>query len=221
MLKYKFSFLFVLILFLCGYSFVSADNTDFTLLGKVIYIDPGHGGVDPGAVYKDIYESNINLEISNVLANTLEKYGAIVYLTRYGDYDLSVNNSVNRKRSDLSRRANIINNSLCDMYISIHLNAETSSTWYGAQIFYDDINPNNEKIAKIMQEVLKKDLNSKRNYKEITDKYMHKRINRPGILAEVGFISNDNERYLLRQKAYQQKLANAITKGIITYFNSY
>ena len=70
-----------------------------------------------------------------------------------------------------------------------------------------------------MQDIFKKDLKSKREYKEITDKYMHKRIERPGILAEVGFISNENERYLLRQKTYQQKLANAITKGVIKYFN--
>ena len=220
MLKYKFSFLFVFILLLCGFSFVSADNYNLDLLGKVIYIDPGHGGVDPGAVYKDIYEADINLEICNTLASTLEKYGAIVYLTRYDNYDLSVTNSINRKRSDLSRRANIINKSLCDIYISIHLNAETSSTWFGAQVFYDDINPKNEQIAKIMQNIFKKDLKSKREYKEITDKYMHKRIERPGILAEVGFISNENERYLLRQKTYQQKLANAITKGVIEYFNS-
>ena len=86
MLKYKFSFLFVFILLLCGFSFVSADNYNLDLLGKVIYIDPGHGGVDPGAVYKDIYEADINLEISNTLASTLEKDGAIVYLTRYDNY---------------------------------------------------------------------------------------------------------------------------------------
>lgn len=220
MLKYKFYFLFVFVLFLCGYSFVQADTSDLELLGKVIYIDPGHGGVDPGAVYKDIYESDINLEISLNLAETLEKYGAIVYLTRYGDYDLSVTNSINRKRSDLSRRANVINKSLCDMYISIHLNAESSSTWRGAQVFYDDINPKNEKIATIMQNVLKKDLKTKREYKKFSDKYLHKRVERPGILVEVGFLSNENERYLLRQKTYHQKVSNAITRGVIEYFSA-
>ena len=45
MIKYKFSFLFVFILLLCGFSFVSADNYNLDLLGKVIYIDPGHGGL--------------------------------------------------------------------------------------------------------------------------------------------------------------------------------
>ena len=78
------------------------------------------------------------------LEDKLTKLGAIVYLTRYGDYDLAVTNTINRKRSDLSRRSNIINKSNCDLYLSIHLNAETSSTWRGGQIFYDDINSENK-----------------------------------------------------------------------------
>ena len=53
--KYKLSMLFVLILFLCTFSFTFAKGNDLELLGKVIYLDPGHGGVDPGALYKDIY----------------------------------------------------------------------------------------------------------------------------------------------------------------------
>jgi len=150
--------------------------------------------------------------------NVLEQQGAIVYLTRNGDYDLAVNNAVNRKRSDLSRRGNIINRSMCDLYLSIHLNADTSNTWKGAQVFYDDINPNNEKIAKIMQQVLKEDLKTTRKYKETSDMYLHKRVTRPGVLIEVGFITNPNERYLLTTDSYQQKVANTITRGVIKYF---
>lgn len=220
MLKYKFSIFFTFLLLLGGVSFVQADTQDLELLGKVIYIDPGHGGLDPGAIYKDIYESDLNLEISQKLVETLEAKGAIVYMTRYGDYDLAVTNAVNRKRSDLSRRANIINRSLCDLYISIHLNADTSTTWRGAQVFYDDINEKNVIIAEIMQTVLKEDLKTSREFKEITNEYLHKRIQRPGVLIEVGFITNANERYLLRQATYQQKVANSITRGVIKYFNS-
>jgi len=124
MFKYKIFMLFILIISLCTFSFVSANEKDFSLLGKVIYIDPGHGGLDPGAIYKDIEEATINLQISKNLVTMLEAEGAIVYLTRNDDYDLSVNNAVSRKRSDLSRRANIINRSMCDLYLSIHLNAE-------------------------------------------------------------------------------------------------
>ena len=107
-----------------------------------------------------------------------------------------------------------------DLYISIHLNSIASSTWRGAQVFYDDINPKNEKLAKLLQNTLKKDLKSSREYKEMTDMYMYKRIKIPGVLVEVGFLSNDNERYLLLQKTYQDKVAKSLCGGIIEYFHS-
>ena len=192
--------------------------TSLQLFGKVIYLDPGHGGPDPGAVWENIYESDINLQISLVIEKELEKNGAIVYLTRYGNYDLSANYAELRKRSDLSRRANIINRSGADIYLSIHLNSDVSTTWKGAQVFYNSINEKNEEIAKIMQEQLGKDLNSKREYKKLNDHYLYNRVNIPGILIEVGFISNANERYLLRQKDYQKKVAKSIKDGLISYF---
>ena len=160
----------------------------------------------------------MNLQISLKLESELEKNGAIVYLTRYGDYDLSVKNAINRKRSDLSRRANIINDSKADIYLSIHLNSDVSSTWQGAQAFYDTVNDKNEVIAKIMQEQFKIDLKTNREYKEIKGHYLYQRVKVPGILLEVGFISNPNERYLLKQDDYQKKIANSIKNGLINYF---
>lgn len=217
MLKYKIVCLSLFIFFLLVFNYVGAEEKTYPLLGKVIYVDPGHGGLDPGAVYKDIYESDINLQISEVLSNTLGEMGAIVYMTRYGDYDLGVINALNRKRSDLSRRGNIINRSNCDLYISIHLNAVSSPVWYGAQVFYDDVHEENERLAKIMQEELARYLKTKRKYKKTNDMYLHKRIQHPGILIEVGFLSNPNERYLLRQKYYQQKVSRAIASGVVKF----
>ena len=220
MLKNKIMMLLVTIVGILSINIINASNNDLPLLGKVIYIDPGHGGVDPGAIYKDIYEADINLLISKKLETILLEKGAIVYMTRDGNYDLSVPNAYARKRSDLSRRANIINDSMCDLYLSIHLNAESTGIWHGAQVFYDDINPKNKIVASIMQDVLKKDLNSKREYKEINDMYLHKRVTRPGILIEVGFLTNANDRYLLSQDTYRQKIALSISKGVEIYFNS-
>lgn len=216
-MKNKILFLFIFLFSLFTFGIVRASI--LPLFGKVIYLDPGHGGPDPGAVWGNIYESQINLEISLKLQEELEKNGAIVYLTRYGDYDLSVNNAILRKRSDLSRRANIINKSGADLYLSIHLNADISSTWQGAQVFYDKINDKNEKLAKILQEQLCKDLNTKREYKNIQGQYLYSRVNIPGVLIEVGFISNPNERYLLKQSEYQRKVSQVITKGITNYFS--
>lgn len=209
---------FLLIFLISLYAIGIVNASTLPLLGKVIYLDPGHGGPDPGAVWGNTYESDINLKISLSLQKELEKNGAIVYLTRYGDYDLSSNNAILRKRSDLSRRVNIINRSLADLYLSIHLNADVSSTWKGAQVFFDNINPKNEQLAKVLQEQLRNDLNTKRDYKNINDHYLYSRVNIPGVLIEVGFISNDNERYLLKQEDYQQKVSKVIVKGIVNYF---
>ena len=151
MLKYKICVLFLSIISIATVSFFTVSANKLPLFGKIIYLDAGHGGLDPGALYKSIKEKDINLKIVYTLKQKLEENGATVYLTRYGDYDLSVPNAMNRKRSDLSRRANMINDSMCDMYISIHLNAESSSSWSGAQVFYDDVNKENERLAKIIQ----------------------------------------------------------------------
>ena len=138
---------FLLIILLCTFNYARAENKSLPLLSKVIYLDPGHGGVDSGAYYKNYKESDLNLQITKKTMNVLKEAGALVYLTRYGDYDLSVGNAWNRKRSDLSRRANIINKSNCDLYLSIHLNADDSGTLRGAEVYYDSINPENEKIG--------------------------------------------------------------------------
>jgi len=216
-IKYKVYVFLIVILFLLGFSYVKANS--FPLLGRVIYIDPGHGGVDPGAIYKEIEEEDINLEISLKLRDLLEKNGAIVYMTRDGDYDLSITKN-RRKRSDLSNRVNMINNSNCDLYLSIHLNSESTSSWRGAQVFYDDINKNNLIFAQIMQEEFKKKLKSSRDISEVKTIYLNKNVNVPGLLLELGFISNPNERYLLRQNNYQDKINDAILNGIIKFLNN-
>lgn len=216
----KIYFLFLLIIFMCSFSFVKAgtEKHDLKLIGKVIYLDAGHGGPDPGTIYKDIYEKHINLEICEKLQEILEKEGAIVYQTRYGDYDLSKNYTGSRKKSDLNNRAKIINASGADLYISIHLNGVSSSTWSGAQVFYDDVNNKNKDLAMLMQEQLKTDLKTTREVKEISTMLMNRKITVPGLLIEAGFLSNPNDRYLLQKKDYQYKVAQSVKTGIIKYF---
>lgn len=212
--------LLLLIVFLCSVSLVKANTEkyDLELLGKVIYLDAGHGGPDPGSIYKNIYEKYINLEICEKLQELLEKEGAIVYQTRYGDYDLSKNYTGSRKKSDLNNRAKIINASGADLYISIHLNSISSSTWSGAQVFFDDVNSKNIDLAILMQEQLKNDLKTTREVKEITTMLMNRKITVPGVLIEAGFLSNPNDRYLLQKKEYQYKIAESVKKGIMKYF---
>ena len=220
MFKYKALALVFLLALLCFFNYVSAKDNNLSLLSKVIYLDAGHGGADSGAFYKNVKESDLNLKIVNKVMNLLRQDGAIVYLTRYGDYDLSVSNAWNRKRSDLSRRANIINQSNCDLYLSIHLNAEDSGTLHGAEVYYDTINPENKKIPEIFQEEFKKNQNTDRDYKENSTKYLQRRVSRPGVLLEVGFLSNASERALLKSDTYQNKIATVIRNAVNLYFSN-
>ena len=221
MFKYKFGVFLFFLLLLWVFNYVGAESKNLPLISKVIYLDIGHGGPDSGAYYKGIKESDLNLQLGRRIMKSLKKEGATVYLTRYDDYDLSVNNAYNRKRSDLSRRANIINKSGCDMFISVHLNASSDESWYGAQVYYDSINPENKKIASILQEELRRYLNTSRDYKENNTKYLQHRINRPGVLLEAGFLSNPNERYLLQRQSYQDKIAEVVRKSVIKYYKKW
>ena len=219
MFRYKICLVIFFILLVFQIHFVQAENRGLPLFGKVIYLDAGHGFRDPGALYQGVYEKDINLIITKKLEKELSRNGAIVYMTRTDDIDLSIGEYTTRKRSDLSNRVKMINESNCDLYLSIHLNAEETGIWQGIQTFYDDVNEENEKIAKFYQNKFIKKLKTTRKYKQIKDVYLNKNVTRPGILIELGFLSNGNERYLLKQNWYQDKLAKIISDTTVEYFN--
>lgn len=217
--RYKITLLIIFLIILFSVNQVNAYVNDFPLLGKTIYLDAGHGGKDPGAIYDNVYEKDINLDIVKKLQFELEKLGAVVLLTRDDDYDLASIDAKKRKQSDLSKRADLINESKCDMYISVHLNAYSSTKWSGLQIFYDDINPNNKVLAEVMNETLKSNLKNVREIKRENGYFMYHKINVPGILIESGFITNSNDRYKLKDSNYQAILARNIVSGVVNYFN--
>ena len=196
---------------------VYAQVFSYTLLGKTIYIDPGHGGKDGGTTYKNIYEKDINLIMSKKIEKYLVAKGAEVYLTRETDKDLSTT-TVGRKRSDLTNRARLINKSNANMYISIHLNYISNSKWQGLQIFYNNKNKENEIIANKLTSYLKETTSNIREPKKENIYYMYKQITVPGVLIELGFLSNPNDRYRLTREEYQDKLAESIANSIENYF---
>ena len=195
---------------------VNASNLTFPLLGKTIYLDAGHGGVDNGATVNNIHEKDLNLQIVYKLKETLTSAGATVLLTRKDDNDISNPNALYRKKSDFDNRIKLINNSNADLYISIHQNIYQNKKYSGPQVFYVK---DNQKLAEIIQNTLNKYLNTKRKVKTINNTYMYKLLKKKGILIECGFISNDNERYKLKTEEYQLKLSKIITEGIITYYS--
>ena len=144
----------ILLNLLSIFCFLKVYAKNQVLAGRVICIDAGHGGFDPGATYKDLKEADINLEYAHLLKSELEEEGATVYLTRYDDYDLSTNN-YNHKRSDILNRIKIIKDISPDIFISIHLNADSSNKWNGAQTFYNSVNENNMLLAESIQKKFK------------------------------------------------------------------
>jgi len=197
---------------------VYAISLSASLMGKIIYLDAGHGGVDSGAIYGKILEKDINLILVKKIEEELVKRGAIVYLTRDGDYDLA-DTTNGRKRSDLANRAWLINKGNCDMYISIHLNYIGNSKWQGLQIFYNNRNKLNEEMARMMTEYLKDNMSNVRDYKYANDYYMYRLISKPGVLIEMGFLSNPNDRYRLTREEYQDKLVEKVVGAINNYFD--
>lgn len=186
------------------------------LTGKTIIIDPGHGLEDPGTSYGNVYEKDINLSISLMLEKELGSMGAEVILTRDGDYDLSTPNARYRKKSDFDNRIKLINESNADLYLSIHLNYLSDSSYFGPQVFFT---MENKTLAESIQNSMNEYTKSTRGVKKIpTDTYMYNKLKVPGVLIECGFLSNHKERELLQKEEYQNELAKSIVKGVLEYF---
>lgn len=216
MKKYTNFILIIFILVIGSINFVFAKDNN--LKGKVIVLDPGHGNKDPGTVFGDIYEKEINLNIALTLKKVLEKSGAKVIMTRDGDYDLAYPGAMYRKKSDFDNRIKLINSSSADLYLSIHLNFLSDSSYYGPQVFYDK---DNVDLASLMQKYLNKETNTSRKIKKIPkETYMYDKLKVHGVLIECGFLSNRSEREKLTDSKYQKKLAQGIKKALEKYFTN-
>lgn len=218
----------VIILLIIQYQFVTTDSSsawNLPLTGKIIVIDPGHGGMDGGASSKQgLLEKDVALDISLILRDYLQEVGALVIMSREEDKDLADSTTKgvrNRKVQDLKNRVQLVNESDADLFISLHLNAIPSSRWSGAQTFYNRAIEENEKVAKFIQEEIRSNLeNTNRLAKPIGNVYLLKYAKIPGALVEVGFLSNPSEANLLNTKSYQQKVAASIYQGIMRYYTN-
>lgn len=192
---------------------------------RIIGIDPGHGGVDPGAVSKTgIKEDDINLKIALKLKRFIEQSGGIAIMTREEDKGLYTSKSKTlreMKTEDLKNRKNLIVEADSEVFISIHLNSFTKSRYYGAQTFYMKDDEISLDLANIIQEELKhvldKDNNRQPTYRD--DVYLLKEMTIPTVLVEGGFLSNPIEEKLLITEEHQEKIAWSIYVGIMKYFS--
>ncbi len=195
------------------------------ITNRIIGIDPGHGGVDSGALSKEgIEEDDINLKIALKLKRYIEQSGGIAVLTRDEDKGLYTKKSSTLKQmktEDLKNRKALIEDSACDIFLSIHLNSFTKPKYSGAQTFYSKRFPESQKLAYILQDELRDVLNKEnKRLPEINEEvYLLKEMDIPSVLIEAGFLSNDIEAKLLNTSEYQEKVAWSIYAGIIKYFS--
>ena len=213
--------IFVLLVIIVSglYFTIQKQNTVETMLpvnSKVIILDAGHGGWDPGKTgTQGDNEKNINLQIAQKLKQYLEQGGAVVYMTRNSDEALG-----EKKGEDMKERKRIANESEGDIFISIHQNAFPKGSAKGAQVFYHKQSQEGKKLAEEIQKSLKKYVDDEniREVKENTNYYILKKTELPSALVECGFLSNLEEEKKLNTEEYQQKVAWAIYVGIMNYF---
>ena len=219
--------LIIIILFLViPYSKMSKPVCYIPMINKTIGIDPGHGGVDPGAVgITGAKEDEINLKVGLKLKKLIEQSGGLVVITRSTKEGLYTDESKTlreMKTEDLKNRKEIIDKGKCDIFLTIHLNSFKQSQYYGAQTFYKKGCQNSMELANCIQDELRNilDKNNHRVPQERDDVYLLNEINKPAVLVECGFLSNPAEEKLLISDKYQEKIAWAIYMGIMKYFSS-
>lgn len=173
---------------------------------KIIVIDPGHGGNDPGAIAKDeSQEKAYTLDISFRLKALLESKGAHVLMCREGDENPS-----------LSDRTEFANQNKPDIFISVHINSFHKAHANGTETYY--FKNEDKPLALCLQKSLMKELDRKDLGIKKARLYVLRNSDIPAALVEPLFMTNPEEFLLLSNGTYRQKIANAIYEGIVDYF---
>lgn len=203
---------------------VSVSDTEREI---VILIDPGHGGIDGGAVgISGTIEKDINLRIALRLREALTAAGYTVIMTR--DTDISIHDSSassvrEKKVSDLRNRLAMTKLYPDSLLVSIHQNNIGSAGVTGAQVFYSPNNPESAVLAQSIQDEFNsglqpgKDREIKKAGKNL---YLFYNAKNTAVLAECGFLSNRTEEALLCDPEYQDKVVYTIFSGIIKYLGN-
>ena len=192
---------------------------------RAIFLDPGHGGSDSGAVANGVREKDLTLSVYNKVSSRLASLGYSVLTSRNTDKDVG-----------LVSRADQANKSNADMFLSIHFNAGGRGASYGIETYYykpeagytpaiNKENHNNperleksRKLAnKVQQNLLYKTGAYDRGVKRASFAVLRE-TSIPSILVELGFIDNQEEVSKIKTNEYQEKLADGIVDGIVEYY---
>lgn len=190
-------------------------------LDYCVVIDPGHGGIDPGSIgYKTkTKESTINLAISKLLVEKLKRIGLRVVMTRENEDGLYGLSTTNYKKRDMQKRREIIKKANPQIVVSVHMNSYIRHNLRGAQVFYDKSSENSENLALCIQDQFAEKLEKSDKGIAVGDYYMLKCTPSASVIAECGFLSNEEDEKLLLSPSYQDLIAECIFVGIVNYLN--
>lgn len=175
---------------------------------KVLLLDAGHGGKDPGTSGNGMQEKNLNLTIAQKIAQKLQGSGIKVYMTR--DSDVYPENSTRAKTA----------NDIADLMVSIHMNsgpetANGTETLYQVHANDNGARLTSKQLAEILQgKVVSATGNTNRGAKLWTDVLILNRTTVPAVIVEVVFITNTGDALKISNPAYQDQVAQAIADGI-------
>lgn len=200
---------------ICYSDQTAAVQSGQPLKGKIIAIDAGHGGSDPGAIgVTGTAEKEINLILAKKAKALLEEKGAMVIMTRTDDRTYS-----DTKKEDLDHRVSLVKKKDAELFLSIQCNAVPNSALHGAQTFYYPGSENGEILAKCIQKRFIQTLqNTDREALTLSSAYIMSKLDIPAIMVEVGFLSNVEEESLLNDDGYQERIIAAIYGGIVDYY---
>jgi N-acetylmuramoyl-L-alanine amidase CwlD len=180
---------------------------------RLIVIDPGHGGSDTGAYRGDAVEKDLALDMSKRLKSILIARGWQVIMTRETDRDVFAPND--SAHDELQARDDVANNNGARLLISIHVNSFINSGPHGATAYY--YKATDVALAQAVDRRIAAQVPVK-NIGIIKDKlYVVNHATMPATLVETAFVSNPDDRRLLMDPAWRQKMAQAIADGILDY----
>ncbi|UTE77349.1 N-acetylmuramoyl-L-alanine amidase [Rossellomorea sp. KS-H15a] len=185
------------------------------LKNRIIVVDAGHGGRDSGATNGGIYEKSIVMDVTNLLVKKLEAAGAKVLKTRENDGEYPT----------LEERVEFAEDHYAELFLSIHVNASYSPAAKGTETYYNSTSNDNGTesfyLAREIQEQMINDLNTQDRGVKDAEWYVIKYQEIPAVLLELGFISNIEDLSKLTSSTSKEKYAEAIYKGIVSYYNKY
>lgn len=186
--------------------------------GKIIVLDPGHGGSDPGAIGPTgLQEKQVTLPVAEYLKSILEAKGAKVILTRTTDVDVYGPHASGV--DELQARVNVANGNQADAFMSIHINSFSNPNVGGIATYYFDGSDQSKKLASSVQGQIAEHsgFNGDRGIQP-GNLYVLRHSLMPSILVELGFISNPTEEGHLKESSTQKGFANELAKGLELYF---